>query len=564
MQRRARLRGSWLLPLIAGAVVLAVSAVGEGAGLGNYLLLVDTSGSMAACYAPSPGGGPSEVQAFVSTLVTDVMAPGDNLLIIPFDNEVHDDVASSAVIRAATPRRVAEELKRINLTTRPGYGTCRTAALGRGLQRLETFLGEFPGARPCNNAVLVISDDDRDVDPGDNYAQDTRLVDDALKTGALKPAKEVRSGPLITRIYQYRARGVPAQVRLAQLPMEALRDAINRIFGRTKESAAVLRDMSAGALSIAVVGTPTVAAGMAAVTIPVDITSTFQHLHVNGPLSFKAQYQSKKGKQTGPVACQVTVQESGGDSCDLRIAPQGSSKGVCKQSLHLTVRFPAPLAWYRFGGDTRTVTFEPTIDKLKLSTVALEGEDVEARLKTLGTRLYSYTPEALPPRLATTVTWRPSRCPLIGLLAAVLALLVLGPGLVRALHPPVKVLTLHGYWGRNHEPFTATLDRLGEDVTVIDTEGVSLCARREGNNSQVTLCPKNCLMQVAGTEVSELVLSGEACRMLSLHARGGEDAGTEVLVGLTPFNPPDSTAGSVEESEWAEPSTGNDENWLTR
>ena len=575
--RRAMIGVLWVA--LAALLLSAPGSTQEpAAGLGNYLLLVDTSGSMAACYAPGPDGSPSMVNRFVSALITDVMAPGDNLIIIPFDLEVRDDPKSSAVILDATTQKAAEELKRIGLTIHQGKGTRRSSAIGRGLRRLENLLARHPDAQKRKNAVVVVSDRDNDVDPGSSYADDKRFHDAAVTSKALQLADTFESGALMVSIYKYRPQGTPMSAGAQELPLAQLQTVVNEIFGRLVKPG-VLRDLSEAGLVLSIDGEPTVGPGMASVTLPLKISSTFTELHAYGTLRLNVECRRNTGAKARSTAdaCRVTSTPT---EIQLAVAPDGSSDGAREMEVPLTLELPRRVGWYDIRGASLVTSVGANTDDVWLTTEVLEGADVEVRRDTLGVRWYPYSAESTIEPASVVVTWRPSIWPVLLICAGVIIILLAVPAVYRLIKPPWQPITVHAYFGPARQSAMVTIVTPGPAVQVTQTGGASVTAGCSGRGAPVMVEAEGATMSCGGQAVSAVEVTGDSPVHFSIRPLGdtGADDGqtddaaadepptgvVEFYVSLAPFTPPASEQRSEDDERgWTE-SDLSDEEWLNR
>lgn len=128
----------------------------------NFLILVDTSGSMVGYYQRRDPR-PCLALELVQSLVTETMAQGDRLVLLSFDHEIHDKPGETVALAPVDPGAALKEIEKLNLQTRPGYGTVRTAALGRGVKALQSLAqsaGRFSGG-----VVYLVTDRDEDRVP---------------------------------------------------------------------------------------------------------------------------------------------------------------------------------------------------------------------------------------------------------------------------------------------------------------------------------------------------------------------------------------------------------------
>jgi len=501
----------WSLVVLTSACFAATRCLTALAAdsYGNYLVLLDTSGSMQACYTKQ-GDAPSPVAEFLRAFSREILAPGDNLILIPFDKEIHDDPANAIVLRNAQPQQVQQELARLKLEVREGRGTVRTTAVGRGLLRLEKLLEQYPAYRERKSVVLVVTDKDDDAAPPPDLREDKRFHDEAVASRALASVWRWESGPLVVQVYAYRPKGVgPGKAplpRSADKPMSDLKRLIARIFGRSPAYTAALNDLYAHDILLSL-GSPRVAGRLAEVAVPVIVTSSFERLWVQGPLRLQVQMERQQAQKR--VA--VPIGGVSGSPVDLSLSPASDGAGSTEAELKLRLSRPLPFwALSTFSGE---ITVTADTSQLKLTSEKLTGPDVEAAEKVLGVAVFRFPAERPPILARVPLTYKPSPLGLV----VVVVVVVLLVWLAKTLSPKAaEQTTVYWYQGDPPVPDTVGLPRPGDEHPVTVSDGTTECKiilRRPGRGPVVEIVPIDCTVKgrpgatvTFGSEPVDLVL----------------------------------------------------------
>ncbi|MGC8833142.1 MAG: vWA domain-containing protein [Armatimonadota bacterium] len=257
----------------------------------SFVILMDTSGSMTAYYQrrdPRPCLGVELAQ----NLITQIMKNGDRLVVLSFDRQLNDNPGEMLVLSSIVPVDAAEEIGRLRLTCKPGWGTMRTAALGRSIEALKALPARSdlePGA-----IFYVITDVDTDRAP---EGPDREFYESALRLareGALTRLARIPQSGMILEVWLLKdERGAPP-VSAAQV--DAAREIVKKVITpQNPTPAAVLRDLERGGLVIHCENKIWQRRREGAVwtfEMPVTVRSRFHTLHWRGGITLNGSVAS--------------------------------------------------------------------------------------------------------------------------------------------------------------------------------------------------------------------------------------------------------------------------------
>lgn len=485
--------GLWIGVALAGTSfdILSPPTAFAADSYGNYLVLLDTSGSMQACYAKQ-SDTPAPVSEFLQAFSREILAPGDNLILIPFDNKIHDDPVNAVVLRNAQPQQVQHELARLRLEVREGRGTVRTTAIGRGLIRLEKFLEQYPAYRERKSVVLVVTDEDDDAEPTPDMMEDKRFYDEAVASKALTSIWRWESGPLVVQVYAYRPKGLGSSKaplpHLADRPISDLKRLIARTFGRSPTYTAALNDLYAHTLSLSL-ESPRVAGRLAELSVPVTVTSNFERLWVQGPLRLHVQIE----RQQGQNRVVVPISHVSGSPVELSLSP--THEGASSTTAQLTVSLSQPLPFWALRSFTGELTVTADTSELKLTLDKLLGSDEEATERVLDVPVFRFPAERPPIVARVPVKYKPSPWGVVGLAIGLLLL----ASLAKILWPKAaEQITVYYYYGDPPVPGTVGLPRPGDETSLTVSQGITACKillRRRGREGVVEIVPTDCTVR---------------------------------------------------------------------
>lgn len=268
----------------------------------SFVILVDTSGSMVAYYQPRDPR-PCLAVELAQNLITQIMKNGDRLVVLSFDRQLNDNPGEMLALSSIAPLDAAEEVGRLRLTCKPGWGTMRTAALGRSIEALKALPARSdlePGG-----IFYVITDVDTDRAP---EGPDREFYESALKLareGALTRLARIPQGGMVLEVWLLKdERGAPP---ISAAQVDVAREIVKKVItSQSPTPAAVLRDLERGGLVIHCEGKVWQRRREGAIWIfemPVTVRSRFHTLHWRGGIILNGSVTSlgKKPQSVGNV-----------------------------------------------------------------------------------------------------------------------------------------------------------------------------------------------------------------------------------------------------------------------
>lgn len=271
----------------------------------SFVVLVDTSGSMIAYYQRRDPR-PCLAVELAQNLITQIMRNGDRLVVLSFDRQLNDNPGEMLALSSIAPVDAAEAVGRLRLTCKPGWGTMRTAALGRSIEALKALPARSdlePGA-----IFYVITDIDSDRVP---EGPDKEFYESALKLareGALTRLARIPQGGMILEVWLFKDREGAPPISAAQV--DTAREIVEKVItSQSPTPAAVLRDLERGGLVIHCenkVWQRRREGPNRIFEIPVTVRSRFHTLHWRGSIDLNGSVTSP-GKRPRPVGIMELV-----------------------------------------------------------------------------------------------------------------------------------------------------------------------------------------------------------------------------------------------------------------
>lgn len=296
---------------------------------GAYAIVVDTSGSMVGYYQRRDPR-PTMVQELVEALVTGVLQPGDALVVLSFDHQVHD-LASDLIVLSSLDRKEAlARIDGLDLRAQPGRGTVRQAAVGRATEALAVITSDRPEL--TEGTVLVITDADATVTPADGkMRQDHDRAQTLIDQGKLKRIATIPQGGLILEVWQV------AQQAIVEGRMPSTSEVLAKVrtlLQRTVPGAPVqvtpgAADLERGQLTATAAGEWTPSADGATLQLPLSLGTEYRVLQYQGQVSAAGEVTGTAGNPTVSL-----------DPPALMIAPEGQAAAT------LTVSGLPRLGWF--------------------------------------------------------------------------------------------------------------------------------------------------------------------------------------------------------------------------
>lgn len=307
----------WLA--LVSLLVAPALAEAEAAG---FAFVVDTSGSMVAYYARRDPK-PSLVEEFLQSLIYETVRQGDRVVMITFASRVFDRPGEIVALDGAEPKTVLQEMKRLQLKPQEGYGTVRSAALGRAVRALQQW-------EPGPAVIFVVTDRDEDAVPTDDSLQDYEYAKSLQSSKALELVSTIPHGGLVLEVWHLRDRGRTVAPSSIDSALKAVKDLLERIIpGRPLTSGPVALDCEQGGLQIR----PTSrrwrqkhAGKELYYELPVEVQSGYKALHFRGAVQAAPAVEVGAGAHTNAKTALVF------DEAPLEFGPGEKVSGVLRVS----------------------------------------------------------------------------------------------------------------------------------------------------------------------------------------------------------------------------------------
>ncbi len=411
------------------------------------------------------------------SLITETMAQGDRLVVLTFDNHLHDAAGEILALSPLHPPSAVLQFEKLPIRVSTDEGTVRTAALGRAVKALEDL---SKGAeRSATGIIYVVTDRDGDSVPAGGEKQFYDYAKQLEHGQQLTCLSRIPQGGMILEVWQWKGSDVGSQpaspVATIQKVQQLLKDIIP---GRPVTSGPVSADFGRGRLILQTDkrGWRRTARGEV-YELPVRVVSSFSTLHFRGRIMPNLTVRTPAGTPIDGAKAvlllpnpQPTLAPNAVIEGRLRLAglPRPGLLALSEMSFRLH-------AVPRARG---VVTAEPSLFSVP---------DAVATAKVSGALWATFEPTVVTePRALPTV---PPTAPPRVLQAVVLVLvLLLAYLLIRALLPaPVPPLVVQ-YWIEGcGSPSIATLNGTGSSVSL---DGVSAGFARSGSERAIVVSPE--------------------------------------------------------------------------
>ena len=446
----------------------------------NFAILVDTSGSMVALYQRRDPR-PTLVMELVQSLITETMQPGDRLVVLPFDHQVHNTPGEFVAISSLAPGTALKQVEKLNLQPQSGEGTARTAALGAGAQALEALARPTDSGTIAKDAfsggvVYIVTDADNDRAPDDGAAK--AIYDQAQnlqKSGNLNQLARIPQSGIILEMWQLKGRpGTPEPASPVAVISKVKQLLKNVLPQRPLTSGPLKADFEGGSLTMQSLAPEWKEDKDGGFELPVSVTSKYKVLNFRGAVEPNLELQGTNGQGGGKLS--LTFKET-----PVVLSPGGTADAILRMS-------DVP---------------RPGLLSLSSSQFQIIGEATAAGVGTTQPALFKVADPAATARVSEAIWVDPWKPPLImgaklpqppplspprGL-QALLALLALGlvAGAWKAFGPkPVPALTLH--YHVEGEGASKIVALSGKDSS-FPLVGVSATAYRQGVTQTIVLRP---------------------------------------------------------------------------
>ena len=325
----------WLLLLSIGLSSHPAAARGRV----NYLILVDTSGSMVAYYQRRDPRPPMALE-LVQNLITEVMQKGDRLVVLSFDHEVHDSPGEILALSSIDPVEAAREVQKLKLSCRSGFGTARTAAMGRAIRAMNALSGRTGVSEGGIMYVVTDADEDRvPTGPAREYFDEAVALE---RSGALRCLARIPQRTLILEAWYLSASEGSASPPVSAAALDAARTLVQQIIVGVEPTPAVVRqDLEHGALVVRPLAERwTRVKGQKYVfELPVRLYSRCRALHWRGRIALGETLVNSRRPREGIGTVSLVFP----GAPELQIAPGSTRDAV----LRVTVtRPPGIRSWY--------------------------------------------------------------------------------------------------------------------------------------------------------------------------------------------------------------------------
>lgn len=305
----------------------------------NYLILVDTSGSMVGYYQRRDPRPPMAVE-LVQSLITEVMQKGDRLVVLSFDHEVHDSPGEILALSSIRPVQASQDVQKLRLSCRSGFGTARTAAIGRAIRAMNALSGRTGVSE--GGIIYVVTDADKDrvpEGPARSYYDEAVALQ---RSGVLRRLARIPQKSLILEVWYLSASKGAVSPPVSAAALDTARALVQQIIGTVEPPSSMIRwDLERGELVLrAQADRWARAEGRKYVfELPVRVFSRYRVLHWRGQVALgETLVNSRRPKQSIGAAA-LAFQ----DGQVFQIAP-GTTKDAV---LRVTVAKPPRIrSWY--------------------------------------------------------------------------------------------------------------------------------------------------------------------------------------------------------------------------
>ncbi|MGQ9696950.1 MAG: hypothetical protein ACUVRO_03005, partial [Armatimonadota bacterium] len=183
----------------------------------------------------------------VQNLITEVMQRGDRLVVLSFDHEVHDSPGEMLALSSIDPVQASRDVQKLRLSCRSGFGTARTAAMGRAIMAMRDLSGRTGALE--GGIIYVVTDADEDRMPTGPARQ---YFDEAValqRKGALRPLARIPQRSLVLEVWYFTGSSAALSPPVSAAAVDTVRTLVQQIIvGAEPTPALVRQDLERGAL----------------------------------------------------------------------------------------------------------------------------------------------------------------------------------------------------------------------------------------------------------------------------------------------------------------------------